>query len=173
MKKSPRDVIILNLCDKKTRSYDVCLLRYGVFAQTFFCYFRPVFALLPHSWPPKFKFGKNVKKNTWMDILSFYTCVPLSNIIWYLVPEIWSSTDRIFLSSWAFFCSCTLLIPWKWKYQTSKKTLEIIILCKCTKYHDHLLYCSRDMALVGCNCCFHFGLSGIFPSTFLQPVNSC
>ena len=28
------DVIILNLWNKKTRSYDVCLLRYGVLAQT-------------------------------------------------------------------------------------------------------------------------------------------
>ena len=29
------------------------------------------------------------------------------------------------------------------------------------------------MAHIGCNSCFHFGLSGIFRSTFLQPVNSC
>ena len=34
MKKAFGDVIILNLCNKKTRSYDVCLLRYGVLAQT-------------------------------------------------------------------------------------------------------------------------------------------
>ena len=29
-----------------------------------FCHFRPFFALLPHYWPQKLKFGKNVK-NTW------------------------------------------------------------------------------------------------------------
>ena len=51
------------LVQQKTWSYDVCLLRYGV-RQTIFCYFRPVFALLPHYWPQKLKFGKNVK-NTW------------------------------------------------------------------------------------------------------------
>ena len=34
VKKTSADVIILNLCNKKTRSYDVCLLRYGVLAQT-------------------------------------------------------------------------------------------------------------------------------------------
>ena len=48
------------LVQQKTWSYDVCLLRYGV-RQTIFCYFRPVFALLPHYWPQKLKFGKNVK----------------------------------------------------------------------------------------------------------------
>ena len=45
-------------------SYSVCLLRYEV-RQTIFCYFRPLFALLPHYWLQKLKFGKNVKKNTW------------------------------------------------------------------------------------------------------------
>ena len=48
---------------------------------------------------------------------------------------------------------------------------NIIILHKCIKNHDHLLYFSRDMAHEECNCYFHFGLSGFFPSTFLQPIN--
>ena len=48
---------------------------------------------------------------------------------------------------------------------------DIIILHKCTKNHDHLLYFSRDMAHEECNCYFHFGLSGFFTSTFLQPIN--
>ena len=49
MEKISGDVIILNLCNKKTRPNDVCLLRYGVFAQT--SHFRPVFAFMPHYWP--------------------------------------------------------------------------------------------------------------------------
>ena len=36
MKKAFSDVIILNLCNEKTESCDVCLLRYGVLAQTYF-----------------------------------------------------------------------------------------------------------------------------------------
>ena len=37
-----------------------------------------------------------------------------------------------------------------------KKTLgDIIILYKCTKNHDHILYCSWDMAGDRCNCCIH------------------
>ena len=46
---------------------------------------------------------------------------------------------------------------------------DIITLRKCTKNHDHMLYCSWDMVRDRCNCYFSF--SGIFPSTFLQPVN--
>ena len=60
MKKTSRDVIILNLCNKKAQSYDVCLHRYGVLA--LFCHFRKFFAFLPHYWPQKLKFGKNIKK---------------------------------------------------------------------------------------------------------------
>ena len=100
MKKTSREVIILNLRNKKTRSYDVCLFSYRVFAQTIFCHFRPVFAFLPHYWLQKLKFGKNVKK--YLDILSFYTCVPLIKIVC-LVPEIWSSI-YVFVTLIIFFC---------------------------------------------------------------------
>ena len=33
---------------------------------------------------------------------------------------------------------------------------DIIILHKCNKNHDHMLYCSRDMAHDTCNCYFSF-----------------
>ena len=33
---------------------------------------------------------------------------------------------------------------------------DIIILYKCTKNHDHMLYCSWDMTRDGCNCYFSF-----------------
>ena len=60
----------------------------------------------------------------------------------------------------------------KMKISKMKKSPgNIIILHKCTKNHDHLLYFSRDMAHEECNCYFHFGLSGFFTSTFLQPIN--
>ena len=97
-------------------------------------------------------------------ILFFYTCVPLIKIIctpdiWCMVPEIWSSTYRIILSSWAFFCPFTPLTAQKIKTSKMKKTpRDIIILHKCTKNHDHPLYCSRDVARDRCNCYFHFGV---------------
>ena len=36
------------------------------------------------------------------------------------------------------------------------KPRDIIILHNCTKNHDHMLYCSWDMAHDGCNCYFSF-----------------
>ena len=33
---------------------------------------------------------------------------------------------------------------------------DIIVLHKCTKNHDYMLYCSRDKACDRCNCCFSF-----------------
>ena len=105
MKKAFGDVIILNLCNKKTRSYDVCLLRYEGLPDIIFCHFRPFFAFLPNYWPQQLEFGKNLKKH--LDILPFYTCVPLIKIIRCMISEIWSSTDKIFWSSWAIFCPFT------------------------------------------------------------------
>ena len=55
-----------------------------------------------------------------------------------VVCEIWSATDRIFLSFWAIFCPFTLLTTQRIKsLKKWKKTLgDIIILHKCTKNHD-------------------------------------
>ena len=53
------------------------------------------------------------------------------------------------------------LTVWKMKISIKqKKTLgHIIILHKCTKNHDHMLYCSSDMAHDTCNCYFSFWAS--------------
>ena len=125
-----------------------------------FLSFQAIYCLFAQLLTPKIKIRKN------LDILSFYTCVPLIRIIC-MVPEIWSSTDRIFfviLGNFLLFYLANTL-------KNEKNPRDIIILHKCTKNHDHLLYCSRDIAHDGCNCYFHFGLSGVFSSTFLQPVN--
>ena len=44
-----------------------------IWSVTIFCHFGPFFALLPHYWPWKLKFGKNVKKP--LEILFYYICV--------------------------------------------------------------------------------------------------
>ena len=42
-------------------------------------------------------------------------------------------------------------------FKKMKKTPgDIIILLKCTQDHDHMLYCSLDMARHRCNCYFSF-----------------
>ena len=64
-----------------------------------------------------------------------------------------------YFSFWAIFCPFTPLTAQKIKNlkKNMKKTLgDIIILHTCTKNHDHMLYCSWDMAHDRCNCCFSF-----------------
>ena len=70
-KKTTGDVIILHMCTKN-QSYDLCFLRYGIRQDIIFCHFGPFFALLPHYWSQKYKFGINIKS---LVILSYYTCV--------------------------------------------------------------------------------------------------
>ena len=50
-----------------------------------------------------------------LEILPLHTCVLYLKIIWCMVPEIWSVTDRIFLSFWIAFCPFTPLLTWKIK----------------------------------------------------------
>ena len=67
--------------------------------------------------------------------------------------------DRIFLLFWTAFCPLT---PLKTRnFEKLKKTSEdIIILHKCTKNHDHMLYCSLDMARNEFN--YYFSICAIF-----------
>ena len=81
-----------------------------------FCPFTPL-----TTW--KIKILKNRKKK--LEISSFYTSVTLMRIIWYIVPKIWSVTDRIFSHVAPFFAlyptnntKIKILRKWKntWKY---------------------------------------------------------
>ena len=61
-------------------------------------------------------------------------------IIWCMVSEIWSATDKIFLSFWVFFA---LNNP---KNLNKKRINEdITILQMHTKNYDHMMYSSWDM----------------------------
>ena len=72
-------------------------------------------------------------------------------IIWYMVSEISTATDRFFL------VILGPLTAWKIKISKNEKNpWRYIILHKCTKTHDHRLYCSWDMARDRCNCYFLF-----------------
>ena len=72
-------------------------------------------------------------------------------ITWCMVPEILSKTNRFFLSFWTIFCT---------KNQNFEKMNttagNIIILHKCTKNHNHMVYCSWDITCDRCNCYFSF-----------------
>ena len=92
-------------------------------------------------------------------------CPP--QIIWCMVPEIWSMMDRrqnffVILDHFLHFNNLK-----SQNFEKLKKTFgEIIILHKCSKNYYHMQYCSLDMAHNGFNCYFSFG--AIFcPFTFL------
>ena len=66
-----------------------------------------------------------------------------------------------FLSFWTDFYPFTPPPPpnnpKNQNFEKLKKALgDIIILHKYTKNHDHILYCSLDMARNGFNCCVSF-----------------
>ena len=144
--------------------WSACIYIIFLSFQVLFCSFAPLLT-------PKIKIWKKcIKKKTPGDIILLHMW-PLIKIIWYMVPEIWSSTDRIFLSSLAIFCPFIPLTPQKMKTSKMKKTPGyIIILDNCSKRYDHPLYCSRDMVHDECNCYFHFGLYfSILPLPLYQP----
>ena len=94
-----------------------------------------------------------IEKNTWR----YYHFPHLHHKSWCMVPEIWSTTDRIFCHSGPFFCPFTPLQTQKIKILKKWNVcLKILPFYKSTKNHDHMLYCSSDMALDGCNCYFSF-----------------
>ena len=88
-----------------------------------------------------------------MTDIFFSHFVPKIMIICCTVTEIWDIKDVI-----AVFCPFTSLTTQKIKILEKLKKIpgDIIILHKCTKNHDHMLYCSWDMAHEGCNCYFSF-----------------
>ena len=99
-----------------------------------------------------------------LKILSFYTCIPQMMIIWCMVPEIWSATDRIFshfVQKWNLYDVCFLrcgaqktyfflildhflpfysLTTQKIKKKMKKMLVDIIILHKCTINDNHIIY---------------------------------
>ena len=90
---------------QKWQSYDVWFLRHWVQQTEFFVilgYFLPFHPIIK---PEKLKFWKNEKKC--LEI-SFYTHVQQMTIIWCMVPELWSTKDRIFCHFGLFFALLTL-----------------------------------------------------------------
>ena len=78
-----------------------------------------------------------------------------------------------YFSFWALHFSFTPLTAQKWKFQKNekktKKLGDTFILHKRAKNHDHMLYCSLDLACDGCNCYFFWGGSYYLP---FYPPNS-
>ena len=113
----------------KWKSYHVWFLRYGIRQTEFFLisdHFLPFYNPLPNK-PEK----QNLEKSTWR--YHHFT----------LVCHKWQS----------FFCHLVPFLPF---YPLNSLKNEMYQKTKCTKSHDHRLYCSSDMAHDECNCYFPF-----------------
>ena len=121
-----------------------------------YCNFGPFFCPFTPLTINKIKILK--KKRKTLKILSFYTSLPKMPFVWCMVPEIRSITERTFCHFWASFCHFTSLTTRKIKISKKMKKIpgDIIILYKCTKNHDHMLYCCWDTVCDGCNVYFSF-----------------
>ena len=64
---------------------------------------------------------------------------------------------NFYFSFLSIFCPFTPLQPKNWKFQKNENTPgDNIVLHKCTKNHDQMLYCSWDMVHDWYNCYFSF-----------------
>ena len=112
-----------------------------------------------------------IEKNTWRCYHFTHSHHKWQSYdVWFLRYEVWQTE---FLSFWIVFCPFTHLATQKIKIfkNWKKRPWEIIILQKCTKNHDHMLYCSVDMACNGCN--YYFSFWAIFcPLPTSQPKKS-
>ena len=129
--------------------------------QIFFSHLGPFFTVLPPSPSPNNPKNQNfekMKQNARDIIILHKSTINDNHDIWFL--RYINCNRQNFLSYWDIFCPFTPLtaqkvkISEKWKKHISYE--HIIILHKCTKNHDHRLYCSWDMVHDRCNCYFSF-----------------
>ena len=148
----PED-IILHLCTTND-NHVVWFLIYQARQTEFFVILGYFLSFYPSN-NPENQILKKWKK--FLEILSFTQVYHKwqSYDIWLLRYQL-QQTD--FLSSLVMFCPFTPLTAPKMKISQNWKKApgDIIILHKCTKNHDHMLYYSWDMARVACNCYFSF-----------------
>ena len=118
---------------------------------TIFCTFTPLTT-------QKMKILKKWKKQ--LEILSLHTMYNINDN--HIMYGIWDMklTDRIFSNFGHFLPFYSSHYPRNQNFEKQKKTPgDIIILHKCTKNHDHVLYCSQDMV---CNRFNYFSFWAIF-----------
>ena len=109
-----------------------------------FCPFTPLTT-------QKIKILKKLK--TPLEILSFYTSVPQMKIKWYMVPEIWSVTDRIFCHFGPFFPFYSPM-----NLENKKKQLEILSFYTNVPRIMIIGYTVPEIWCMTCVIIFDFGL---------------
>ena len=142
---------------QKWQSYDVWFLRYGAWQTEFFVilgHFLPFY--LPND-PENQNF--EMKKNLG-DIIILNICTINDN---HMVYGSWDMEHKKIFCFGPFLTFYPTNNPKNQNFDKTKKKNtpgNIINLHKCTKNHDHMLYCSWDMARDGFN--FYFSFMAIF-----------
>ena len=133
--KKPGDIILLHMCIKNQNHIMYGSLDIRHDKQSFLSFwasFCPLTLLI--TW----KIKVLIKWKICLKRLSFYTCIPQMMIIWCMVPEIWSVTDRIFSHFGPFFVLHNLENQ---NFEKMKKMpVNIIISHKCTINDNHIMY---------------------------------
>ena len=157
LKKKPRDTIILHKCTKSW-SYAILFLRYGAWRMylLFFIlgYFLPFYS---HNSPKNQNF--KTMKNAPGDIIILHKCTKNYNHMTYCSWDMVCDRCNCYLIFWAIFWPFSLITAWKIKISKKWKKEnpgDVIILHKCTKNFDHMVYCSWDIMHDRCNCYFSF-----------------
>ena len=116
----------------------------------FFCHFSSVTA-------QKMRISKKWKKTMTGDITILHECTKNHDHMLYCSWDIVHDGSNCYFWIWVIFCPFTPVTARKMKIK-KKNIWRYHRLHKCPKDHDHMLYCSWDMAHDTCNCFFHFGL---------------
>ena len=132
--------------NQKLRSYDECFLRYKVWQNSLsfwaiFCPFTPLTTR-------KIKILKKKKKMPG-DIIILHKCTINDNHVIYGSWDM-KHDRQIILGLFLHFYSTNNLKNQNLK-KIKQKSQDIILLHKCTKNHDHMLYFSWDIMHHGCN----------------------
>ena len=92
------------------------------------------------------------------DIIILQNCMKNHDHILYCSWDMVCDGCNSYFSFWAIFWPFTLLTCPKNENFKEMKIMpgDIIILHKCTKSHDHMVYCFWDMVHDGCNCYFSY-----------------
>ena len=140
----------------KWQSYDVWLLRYGVQQTEFFVILDCFLPFYPLNNLKNQNFEK-LKKNAWKYYHFTHRYHKWQSCdVWFLRYEAWRTE---------FFVILDCFLPFYPTNNSKNRNFEklkkvpgdIIILHKCTKNHDHMLYCSWDMVRTDV-IIFNFGL---------------
>ena len=131
------------MCTRKPQSYEVTV-QYDTERDTHYCLsFWAIFCTFTPLTTRKIKILKKWKKH--LDMSSFYTCMSKITIIWCMLPEIWSVTDKIFVIL-GYFSLLPHYWPRKLRFKKMYKTPgDITFFHISTINEDHMTHGSWDI----------------------------